>query len=435
MVCELQVFKDMSWIFQKMIILLQTLLFGLFLTGCLQGFEATQSSNNSSQSDTDVQEREIVNEGDSSDATEHALIDSVPSSDTRDEEQPPNEEPTPSDESMMNIFMAAGHMGRTVISCDDGRTWIRDQSVDDDARCWIDRNDPNYVECDHTPHSGTGLDYGDGWFFISTGWGHNGFVKRSRDGIQWETIHQGDWGGGLAYYDGQLSLMWGRYRHWSNSLDMGQTWQEYQRPEPMGSHEFVHRINDKFFSLGRGPGLAVSHDQGSTWQVAENFLPELGGYFVEADGKMISVGMLRDRGGNTTTGYSAISVDDGVTWVGQEIFHHSGDGRFSGLIHDGHQFIAWYRNEVWTSVDGIDWNFQSNVNLSETIVPNFRGPVSYNPETGQYVAIPNNWGQYYDRQRALYSLDGIQWQEADQFQGGHPIRRIVRARVPQSFCD
>ena len=55
-----------------------------------------------------------------------------------------------------SVFMATGHMGRTVMSCDDGKSWINDRSENDNARCWSASTDPNYVECDHTPYSGRG---------------------------------------------------------------------------------------------------------------------------------------------------------------------------------------------------------------------------------------------------------------------------------------
>ncbi len=70
------------------------------------------------------------------------------------------------DEDKVDVFVAAGKMGRTVMSINDGVSWIHDLSDDDSARCWCDKDDPRYVECDHDPRSFTGLDVSaDGWFY------------------------------------------------------------------------------------------------------------------------------------------------------------------------------------------------------------------------------------------------------------------------------
>ncbi len=88
---------------------------------------------------------------------------------------------------LVPVFFAQGHLGRTVISCDDGKTWLHDRSDDDAGQCWV--AGANSVECDHQPTSNAGIDSGDGWLFASFGHGSNGTVRASRDGAQWKIIN------------------------------------------------------------------------------------------------------------------------------------------------------------------------------------------------------------------------------------------------------
>jgi hypothetical protein len=81
------------------------------------------------------------------------------------------------------IFVALGHVGRTLVSCDDGRTWTLDRDEDPDNRISCKSDD-----CDHNPFSAKDFSFDAGWFITSLGWGNPSTVRRSRDGFHWETV-------------------------------------------------------------------------------------------------------------------------------------------------------------------------------------------------------------------------------------------------------
>ena len=87
---------------------------------------------------------------------------------------------------MKSVYMAIGHSGRSIISCDDGQSWINDQT------------DTTSGAGDHGSGAGRAVDSADGYFYSLHGWGANGLLRRTRDGVTWETIQANNWGGGIA---------------------------------------------------------------------------------------------------------------------------------------------------------------------------------------------------------------------------------------------
>jgi len=314
--------------------------------------------------------------------------------------------------------MATGHMARTVMSCDDGRTWIRDRSENDNARCWV--SGPNYVECDHTPFSTKGIDAGDGWFFVNYGWGYSGSARRTRDGINWQTIRTGDLGGGISYFNGELFLQWYQALLSSNA---GDTWR------PLGSNilstvafPLSQRLGNKFIVDGRSEGqnkIVISRDQGRTWEAGAGFRAENRGNYAEGRGVIVAASQLAAR-----------STDDGRTWT-----QIAGPANIFAVKFNGSQFLAWSMNGlVYRSSDGLSWT-----STAFTIAGggSFQGPIAYNPATGTYVAIRNEWDQYYDKQKAYRSTDGISWVQlpAASFRGGHPIANIITGEMDAANCQ
>ncbi len=57
------------------------------------------------------------------------------------------------------IFLASGHMARTIISCDDGKTWVANHSDADLLRCFYPNGNPDGgdANCDHNEGSAHGL--------------------------------------------------------------------------------------------------------------------------------------------------------------------------------------------------------------------------------------------------------------------------------------
>ncbi|MCM8525661.1 MAG: hypothetical protein NE327_04025, partial [Lentisphaeraceae bacterium] len=135
----------------------------------------------------------------------------------------------------IDVFVAAGKLGRTLMSIDDGESWIHDKSDDDNARCWCDQNDPRYVECDHDPRSFTGLDASeDGWFYAQYGWGAPGTIRRSQNFIDWEVIRSGSNGGGLAVSGKTVVSLWNGRRY--RSTNQGKKWTEVKDKLRMDGH-------------------------------------------------------------------------------------------------------------------------------------------------------------------------------------------------------
>jgi hypothetical protein len=375
--------------FEKLLVTISIVLLCMVLSGCGQGYEASRGESSSTE-----------------DAT------STPA---------PTPTPTPG---MKTVFMASGHMGRTVMSCDGGLTWINDRSDNNNARCWV--NGPNYVECDHTAYSGRGIDSHGGWFVANFGWGVPGSVRRSRDGINWETVRTGEAGGGVTIYNGALVVAWGG---WWRSTNLGMTWTAVANtPAFELSHPLFQRVNDKTFAAGRANGIAFTKDQGATWTRVTNFPADRMTYFAEGNGVLLSLG-------NGGTGNLARSLNDGITWDSLQVT--TGANRsWAGLVFNGTHFVTWAGGQMFRSADGSTWT-ATPMTFSGGFDPSlFNGPVQYNPETRTYVAIPNNWGRYYTGQRALHSSDGYTWTQLSgaAFTGGHPINHITAGPMEAANC-
>jgi hypothetical protein len=328
----------------------------------------------------------------------------------------------------VKVFLASGNVGRTVMSCDDGNTWIHDQSDDDTVNC-------NTVDCNNSATAAHGLDAGNGWFFANYGWSQNGSVRRSQDGVNWQTLRADGWGDGLGYAKNILLLNWST---WFTSLDTGLSWGILQSsPASQLTHPKLVRSNDTFFAMGQAaPALALSVDGGQSWQVPAGFQPEWTGHIAKGNGIIVSLGVLTTVG-NPNVGYEAYSTDGGTTWQTQQLF--SANAIWAGPIYDGTQFVAWANGNVWKSADGASWT-QTPLVIQGTgamTADKMAEPVAYNATTGTYVAIPNIPGNSYSSQQAYRSADGVTWTllDAKHFSGGHPLVDLVVGDMDSSFCQ
>ena len=331
--------------------------------------------------------------------------------------------------------MATGHMGRTVMSCDDGKSWINDRSENDNARCWSASTDPNYVECDHTPFSGRGLDASAGYFYTNHGWGSNGSVKKSRDGINWEIIQTGYWGGGIAAFGTNNLFRYTEGGGWFRSANQGTNWTELLDSD-LGfngdqlDHPAVHRANDKIFVIGRTPGLAVSPNQGASWFFVTSFLTEFGNVgFAEGNGIIVSAGNKSVQN-QPTLGYVAKSSDNGKTWTNRQL-----GGSLLQIIFNGTDFIGWDYGNVYKSADGVNWS-TSPIKLDASAQGRWGGPIAYDKKTKTYVSILQSWANFYEKQKFYRSIDGINWVTLDttKYKGGHPISYIVSGEIDAAYC-
>jgi photosystem II stability/assembly factor-like uncharacterized protein len=340
----------------------------------------------------------------------------------------------PSTPAKRTVFMAQGHVGRTIMSCDDGKSWIRDVSDDDATRCWGPAGEPTTLECDHQPTAGHGITFGDGYFFTNFGWGYNGSLRRSRDGITWETMRTDGWGPGVAYAAGSLVLMWS----WSMSTDDGKTFTSI--PASMHADFDVHgltRVGDTIIAIANGGGaILLTSDGGKTWSKPDAF-PLDGGAVSESSfargpsGSIVAVGakVVKDQ---PTVAFALRSTDGGKTWTRKELFTSAdGSGSFRQLVFTGSELVTFSDGQKWSSADGVAWSSKPVV----TGLAVQEGPVAW--ANGTFVSIRAAWDNFYEKQRAFRSADGITWEQLDaaHFKGGHPLSRIVVAEVDANVCD
>jgi hypothetical protein len=348
---------------------------------------------------------------------------------------------------LVPVFIAQGHVGRTTISCDDGRTWVADRAFDSEGHALVcgkpqavqcydtacdfvnngacDARDP--CDCDHHPGAGRGVTWGDGWFVTTWGWGPRGGLMRSQDGISWEMVHEDTTFAGVVYGNGRF-VTGGRRPLVSD--DQGATWAnlgEADLRSPAG--ETVHNPRSLGFadgvfvltgSSGDKSDLLVSAD-GETWTRPDP-LPAActsgirGAGAVGGGGTIVLV---------TGDGGACASTDQGAS------FQHVADaGSFdTGVVHDGAVFLAWGDGSRWSSADGLTWT-------ATPLAANTRlGHVARHPDTGTLVASNGGWKQWYDKQRFYRSTDGgITWDElpATAFNGSHPIRAMGFGWAPAS---
>jgi hypothetical protein len=407
------------------------LLFGctfalLTFQNCAQSFESAKNASQVASSGSDPTNPEVQP------PTSQPTTPTAPPT-TTPTTPPPVMPPTtpPPANGMVNAFMATGHVGRTVFSCDDGRTWIHDRSDNNNTRCWVDGN-PNYVECDHTVNSGRGVDAGDGWFIANFGWGFNGSVRRSRDGVNWQTVISDGWGGGVSLLDGYVYVSW---RDGIVSPDLGVTWQNHPNsPKRNFEHPWIVRSGDVIAMIGRPTGankISFSFNGGRNWSLpaalqSERWIKT----FVEGAGRLVVVGHSE----NPTVSYSAISDNNGASWM---IRQQGGIAApWTDVFYDGTRFVTFASGRRYVSNNGLDWT-SAPLTVAGMSAASFEGPISFDPSTGTYVRILGVWGNFYDRQKAFRSTDGgLTWQtlSATAFRGGHPIRDITLGVMEEAYC-
>ena len=305
------------------------------------------------------------------------------------------------------LFVGQGHLGRTTVSCDDGLTWIADQSENDSQKCWSDDN----YDCDHKSNSGTGLTFGGGYFYVSTGWGEAGPMRRSTDGFHWEKVLDKTTFSGLAFADGVL-LAGGQSVLWSTD---GTTWSEpVSTPLPGHARQLAAgTLNGvpAFAMAGDGPSATVSTDGGKTWVKPDGF-PTFaeGEYWANlAVGGNAVVAM-------TSKGRVIRTVDGGKSWaVAAEIQEFP-----NTLIWTGTEFVTWLGGKFLHSADGATWKTETS-DLPFSTGPAERGP------TGTFVMVNGGWQTWYEKQQFARSTDGMHWTVLPDgaYKKSHPMRRIV----------
>ncbi len=339
------------------------------------------------------------------------------------------------------VFVAQGSMGRTVMSCDGGRTWMSDHAWDLDGnalvcgqpqakRCWDDTcsyaQDGGCVDtecCNDTPDEAKGVAFGDGIFAATWGWGMPGALGSSSDGAAW-SFAPGNTHGGIAYGLGRFVAA-SREPVWSSD---GVTWQptdpadfENEGGADLWSvRSFAYgdyQDGGRFVAVATGDGrdILVSSDGQSWWRPSE-IPPECGtdtffyGSILGGNDVFVIVGQPGTACRSSDGGETWSMVDTGLS----EILSHG--------VWTGSEFQYWGDDGVLaSSSDGLDWA------LTPMTTPMRIGPVARDDE-GSYVAIDSVWSGY-EAQTFLRSDDGLQWDEAEGGAPGHPIFHFVAGRI------
>jgi hypothetical protein len=329
----------------------------------------------------------------------------------------PAPDATPSDpdagtSGLVPMFVAQGYVGRTTISCDDGRSWVADQSLDDSLRCWQTDGAP---DCDHHPGRAKGVVYSHGWFVATYGWGPAGGVRRSRGGVDWVTTLDGTTFGGIAASDTEVLL---GARSARTSSDDGETWTD--PIETMLDGWNVRRAGyaphdgGRLVLVGDAGDVTLSSDGGATWWRPTTLPSSCGGGIQNDGGIGYVAGAIVIVGGD---GSVCRSTDGGTTWTAHSI---GGGVSSSEVISTGSELLAWGDGQIYRSSDGATWD-AADLSPSGTRI----GAVARSP-AGTYVAVNAGWDRWYDQQRFYRSTDGVTWEvlASDRYVGGHPIHQI-----------
>lgn len=322
---------------------------------------------------------------------------------------------------LVPIFVAQGHVGRTMISCDRGKTWVANRSDDDSVVCF-----QNGVDCDHNPGAANGIAAGDGYFYATFGWGMPGSVRRSHDGVTWEKVVNDTTFGGMAFGAGKVLA---GSRHPRVSADDGATWTELAevplsiwniREVAFAAHDtgrFVLVGND-----GDTRQIAISSDGGKAWTLPK--VPDgCDVSFYRSGGIAYGNGVLLVTDGGA---HVCRSTDGGDTWTAGDI----GGTIESQLLWTGKEFMGWGGGMLRRSADGVSWK-------SQAISPNVNIGTAAVSDDGAFVAAGGGWDTWYAKQKFFRSDDGVTWQElsAGSFVGSHPITAMTFGwAMPSAAC-
>ncbi len=336
------------------------------------------------------------------------------------------------------MFVAQGGVGRTTVSCDDGKSWVGDHAWDTDAdpmMCGSAQSAVCYDGtcsyqvggeciqmscCDHSPDVAKGVVFGDGQLVATWGWGQPGEVRRSTNGIDWTTTHANDTFGGLAYGGGRFVLS-SRSPFWSTD---GAAWtagsladfKNADGSDMWSVRRFAYadfQGEGRFVAVASGDvsrDMLVSSNGGETWW-RPSVIPDDCAGEVSTYGGIVSgddVILIVDMDGNACR-----STDGGDTWSVTQT-------GLSMILSHG----VWTGSEFWfwgddgyraSSPDGATWT------VTPMTTPTRLGPVARS-DAGTLVAVGNVW-QGYAEQTFYRSTDGLAWEELDEgsFAPSHPI--------------
>jgi len=336
------------------------------------------------------------------------------------------------------VVMAVGRGGRTTLSCDEGRTWIESHTeTAPTVRCWgqpdnaipqtIDGNpNPDWLECDHSEGSTTGLVYHDGWFIRSLGWGTDGRTLRSHDGVAWSEPAPSFKATflGLVVMGDTLAAMGTPQPFLSN--DDGSTWTMTAELGWGAGH--VRKASASWYGGGSlvfitDEGIWSSRDQGASFQgPAEVPCPgNINGFASSAQLSVLASG----------DGMMCTTSDGGQSWSQ----HALGRSLFTNPVWNGQVFSVWGEDDSgkasrFSSPNGTDWTAMP---MAQRVDMGTVGATV----SGGFVATNAVWNGGYENQRFFRSDDGVNWETLPNsaFASGHPISHFASGVVPaNAYC-
>lgn len=331
------------------------------------------------------------------------------------------------------VFVAQGDLGRRMLSCDDGNTWIHDRSWDQHARCY-----EGGFDCSHHRGTPTGLSYGEGHFFMSWGWGAPGSLERSSavGPWDWEVVQSEPWLGRALAGNGVVLLAGVVVRR---STDQGMTFSPEQpvglRRDHVREAAFVPTAGGLFVLVGEGGGepsgppqdVVLSPD-GLTWRNPDSIPVDCGKLIIERGGIAGTTSTVVILSGDGTV---CASNDAGATWQLTQAAPAVSPEETSAPVQVGDAIAFWSVSGMrYISSNGVQWQ-------SEPVHPGRMelGPVARHPETGTFVGI--SAGSQYEGQRIYRSADGLTWTPLgpEAFMASHAIHAVEAGFVQPSVCE
>lgn len=258
-------------------------------------------------------------------------------------------------------FVAIGHVNRSIVSCDDGRTGVGNRSDNDDIRCFTSAPDGGKAPTATTSmarvvalRSRRRAGFVGNW-----GWGDPGVIRRSADGVNWSVVDQGANFASMAV--GPDGTLFAASRSGKVSRDDGRTWTSAGTANLMAAGQPVWNVR-RGGAGGTGQGVYVVVADSNTAMVSSDLMtwraprtyPSVCGANIQWEGGVASGnGVLVILGGD---GVACRSTDNGVTWT----VHQTGGTVDSRLLWGmGSEFMTWgsvsNQRRVLRSPDGMTW--------------------------------------------------------------------------------
>lgn len=183
----------------------------------------------------------------------------------------------------------------------------------------------------------------------------------STDGLNWERVATNGFGGNfsIAYING-LYLSGGDWQTLYTSQD-GINWNSHSLCQTtMGCFSGIYGLagNTKGYVATGEDGLLYYSSDGTTWLAQDGLVGTFSSFWGAAASpdRFVVVGASN----------GAIYSDDGLTWTAAS-FGSATSPTFNDVMWDGTQFVAWGVADVYTSTDGISWNYKSSPYIAQLL--------------------------------------------------------------------